>query len=128
MAHTSATVSSAAVSPGSGGASSPTAVPGRCSARTVATTPAAHSAERRSTPKAAERARRGQRLGLRRRQPHTGGEVGEVAVGTAAVALGVDRFGQVEPDRADLGQPQPDRQAALAPPVALQDRLGPALG
>ena len=50
MAHTSATVSSAAVIPGNAGASRPTAVPGNCSGRTAATTPAAHSAARRSTP------------------------------------------------------------------------------
>ena len=57
---------------------------------------------------AAERARGGQRLGLRHGEPDPAGQVGEVAVGAAAVALGVDQLGQLVPDAADLGQPEPD--------------------
>ena len=124
VAQTSATVSSASVSPGSAGASRPTAVPGRCSGAHRRHHPGRPQRRPPVDPEAAERPRRGQRLGLRGGEPHAAGEVGEVAERAAALAFGVDRLGEVQPDRAHLGQPQPDGQAARAAAVAVQDRLG----
>ena len=51
MAHRSASVSSAGVMAGSGGAVRPAVVPASCPSRTEAAAPAAHSAARLLSPK-----------------------------------------------------------------------------
>ncbi len=124
VAQTSATVSSASVSPGQRGRLQ---ADGR--ARQVLRAHRRHHPGRPQRrppvdPETAERPRRGQRLGLRRGEPHAPGEIGEVAERAAAPAFGVDRLGEVQPDRAHLGQPQPEGQAARAAAVAEQDRFG----
>ena len=107
VAHTSATASSTAVIPGSGGASAPTTMPGSRSGRSWATAPAAHSASRRVSPKRAERPRGRQRLQLPVPSARSAGPGRPCPVRPPRR----DPLGQLLSQRPDRREPEPDRPA-----------------
>ena len=126
MAQTSATVSSTARQAGQRGRVQPDGGAGQLVGAHGGHHPGGPQRGAPVHPEAAERARGGERLGLAHREPHPPGQVGQVAVGPAPLALDVDLLGQLEPDTPHLGQPQPDRLTALAARIGLQHRFGPA--